>query len=72
MTDDAFGSVLVPILKELRGFLGHLVVIGGWVPELHRRFGSPDEWAVKPLGTTGEPLYGSYAGHRRSPWGFAS
>jgi len=22
MTDDAFGSVLVPILKELRGFLG--------------------------------------------------
>ncbi len=52
MTDDAFGSVLVPILKELRGFLGHLVVIGGWVPELHRRFGSSDEWAVKPLGTT--------------------
>ena len=52
MTDDAFGSVLVPILKELRGFLGHLVVIGGWVPELHRPFGSSDEWAVKPLGTT--------------------
>lgn len=52
MNEDAFGSVLLPILKELRGFLGHLVVIGGWVPELHRRLGSSEEWLVKPLGTT--------------------
>jgi len=52
MTDDAFQSVFVPILKVLRGSLGDLVVIGGWVPELHRRLGDSGEWAVKPLGTT--------------------
>ncbi len=52
MTDDAFDSVLVPILRELRDYLGDLVVIGGWVPELHRRFGGTGEWVVKPLGTT--------------------
>ncbi|GMR14369.1 MAG: hypothetical protein BMS9Abin29_2622 [Gemmatimonadota bacterium] len=51
MTDDAFDSVLVPILRDLRDYLGDLVVIGGWVPELHRRFGDTQEWAVKPLGT---------------------
>ena len=51
MTDDAFQSVFVPILKVLRGSLGDLVVIGGWVPELHRRLGDSGEWAVKPLGT---------------------
>ena len=52
MTDDAFDLVLVPILRDLRDHLGDLVVIGGWVPELHRRFGDTQEWAVKPLGTT--------------------
>jgi hypothetical protein len=52
MTDDAFDSVLGPILRDLRDYLGDIVVIGGWVPELHRRFGDTQEWAVKPLGTT--------------------
>ena len=52
MTDDAFELVLVPILRDLRDHLDDLVVIGGWVPELHRRFGDTEEWAVKPLGTT--------------------
>ena len=52
MTDDAFDLVLVPVLQDLRNYLGDLVVIGGWVPELHRRFGGTQEWAVKPLGTT--------------------
>jgi len=52
MTDDPFSSVFVPVLVELRGVLESLVVIGGWVPELHRRFGGSAHWAVKPLGTT--------------------
>ena len=52
MTDDAFDLVLVPILRELRDHLPDLVVIGGWVPELHRRLGDTGEWAVKPLATT--------------------
>lgn len=52
MSDDDFETVLVPILRELRGHLASLTVIGGWVPELHRRFGSLGEWAVRPLRTT--------------------
>lgn len=52
MTDDAFESVLVPVLRDLQRFLGDMVVIGGWVPELHRRFGEEGEWGVRPLGTT--------------------
>ena len=52
MTDDAFDTVLVPVLRELREHLVNLVVIGGWVPELHRRFGTLRQWAVRPLRTT--------------------
>jgi Nucleotidyltransferase len=52
MTNDAFGSVFLPILRELRDFLGDIVVIGGWVPEVHRRFGASGEWSVEPLRTT--------------------
>jgi hypothetical protein len=51
MNEDAFQSVLLPILRELEGVLDHLVLIGGWVPELHRRFGGSEEWRVKPLAT---------------------
>jgi len=51
MNDRAFQSVLLPILRELEGVLDQLVLIGGWVPELHRCFGSAEEWRVKPLGT---------------------
>lgn len=51
MKEDAFQSVLLPILRELEGVMDHIVLIGGWVPELHRRFGSSEEWRVKPLGT---------------------
>jgi hypothetical protein len=51
MNEDAFQTVLLPILRELEGVMDHIVLIGGWVPELHRRFGSSCEWRVKPLGT---------------------
>ncbi len=67
MTDDAFDSVLVPILRDLRDYLGDLVVIGGWVPELHRRFGDTREWAVKPLGTTEVDILMSGPGTSRNP-----
>jgi hypothetical protein len=52
MTDDHFDTVLAPVLRGLSHHLDGLVVIGGWVPELHRRFGPPGEWAVRPLHTT--------------------
>ncbi len=42
MTDDAFDLVLVPVLRDLRDYLGDIVLIGGWVPELHRRFGGTE------------------------------
>ena len=37
MNEDALQSVLLPILRELEGVMDHIVLIGGWVPELHRR-----------------------------------
>jgi len=52
MTDDHFDTVLAPVLAGLRDHLDRLVVIGGWVPELHRRFGQLGDWAVRPLHTT--------------------
>jgi hypothetical protein len=52
MNADPFNSILIPILRDLRDYLAQIVVIGGWVPELHRRFGETGEWVVKPLGTT--------------------
>ncbi len=51
MSEDAFQTMLLPILRELEMVMDHIVLIGGWVPELHRRFGSSEEWRVKPLGT---------------------
>ena len=51
MNEDALQSVLLPILRELEGVMDHIVLIGGWVPGLHRCFGSSEEWRVKPLGT---------------------
>jgi hypothetical protein len=39
----------VPIIRELSPHLDEVVVIGGWVPELHRRFGPEGDWAVRPL-----------------------
>ena len=36
--DDELDSVPLPVLWELREHLSHLVLIGGWVPQLHRRF----------------------------------
>ena len=51
MTDDTFSEVLAPIVRVLIPHLERLIVIGGWVPELHRRFGAGDEWAVEPLRT---------------------
>ncbi len=40
MNEDAFQTVLLPILRELEGVMDHIVLIGGWVPELHRRLSS--------------------------------
>ena len=37
--ENAYKSVLEPILYELRDHLSSFVIIGGWVPELYRRFG---------------------------------
>jgi hypothetical protein len=51
MSEDAYELVLLPVLRELLPHLGRLVLIGGWVPELHRRFGPHGDWAVKPLKT---------------------
>ena len=50
--ENAYKSVLEPILYELRDHLSSFVIIGGWVPELYRRFGEGGEWAVKPLATS--------------------
>jgi len=56
MNEDTLQSVLLPILRALEGVMDHIVLIGGWVPELHRRFGSSEEWRVKPLGRLGAIL----------------
>lgn len=32
------------VLRELRDHLPDLVLIGGWVPHLHRRYGPVPEW----------------------------
>jgi nucleotidyltransferase-like protein len=67
MMGDAFDSVLVPILWDLRDYLSDIVVIGGWVPELHRRFGDTGEWAVKPLRTTEVDILIGPAARSRDP-----
>jgi hypothetical protein len=42
--DDALDSVLLPVLWELREHLSHLVLIGGWVPQL-RTGGFPAKYS---------------------------
>jgi hypothetical protein len=49
--EDPFEGILRPILKDLKDHLPYLVLIGGWVPQLHRRFGSEEEWARDPIST---------------------
>jgi hypothetical protein len=49
--DDALDSVLLPVLWELREHLSHLVLIGGWVPQLHRRFSGEAGWSMAPIAT---------------------
>jgi hypothetical protein len=51
MSEDAYELVLMPVVRDLFQHLNRLVLIGGWVPELHRRFGGHGDWAVKPLKT---------------------
>lgn len=41
---DALEERLREVLRALRPYLGDLVLIGGWVPELHRRYGDVREW----------------------------
>ena len=52
MSDSALEALLLPVLRDLHAHLGRLVIIGGWVPQLHRSFGPDGEWAITPLGTT--------------------
>jgi hypothetical protein len=47
---DESDEVIVGVLRELRSFLPRLVIIGGWVPELHRRWGG-GQWRVEPART---------------------
>lgn len=35
---------LVETLWVLRDYLGEMTLIGGWVPELYRRYGDVDTW----------------------------
>ena len=49
----------------LRDFLSDLVVIGGWVPQIHRQFGAVKNWRSDPVRTleldvlVPEPLEGA-------------
>lgn len=49
--DDGVESLLLPVLWELREHLSHLVLIGGWVPQLHRRFSGETGWSMAPIAT---------------------
>jgi len=50
-SEDPFEGILQPILRELKDHLPHLVLIGGWVPQLHRRFGDEEGWSRDPIST---------------------
>jgi len=50
-SEEHFQAVLFPILNELRDYLPHIVLIGGWVPFLHRHFGGAGEWEKDPVST---------------------
>lgn len=53
MTEDlGFNSLLLPILSELETHLDSLMVIGGWVPQLHLHASGGTQWEVVPLFTT--------------------
>lgn len=43
---------LTQVLWSLREHLGHLILIGGWVPYLHRRYGAIPDWRTDPIFTT--------------------
>ena len=51
MNEGALEGVLLPILREMKEHLPRLVLIGGWVPQLHRRFGSGGGWSRDPIST---------------------
>ncbi len=44
-------AVLRSVLWKLSAFLPDLVVLGGWVPYLHRMYGSGTEWRSEPVFT---------------------
>jgi hypothetical protein len=50
-SEEHFRLVLFPILSELRDYLPHIVLIGGWVPFLHRHFGGAGGWEKDPVST---------------------
>jgi len=47
----ALESVLIPILRDLRNHLPRMVLIGGWVPQMHRRYGTEEGWSRDPVST---------------------
>jgi hypothetical protein len=49
--ENSYSTVLLPVLRDLRSSLDRMVIIGGWVPELHRRADERARWAVEPLAT---------------------
>ena len=50
--ESSFTEVLLPILSDLEPHLNSLLVIGGWVPQLHRHASDRADWQVTPLHTT--------------------
>jgi hypothetical protein len=50
-SEEHFRLVLFPILSELRDYLPQIVLIGGWVPFLHRHFGGAGGWEKDPVST---------------------
>lgn len=50
--DEAGEQGLRHVLWSLRAFLSDLVLIGGWVPHLYRRYGGFAEWRAELSGTT--------------------
>jgi Nucleotidyltransferase len=49
--ENSYSTVLLQVLCDLRSSLDRMVIIGGWVPELHRRADERAQWAVEPLAT---------------------
>ena len=49
--DEDLERGLLPVLWELREHLPQLVLIGGWVPQLHRWFSGERGWSMLPVAT---------------------